>query len=90
MRKTLAKDDPVFGAQSIAPVIREPFLDEMIVIHEGMYRQKLNGRYTNRAQMSYDRRLCQTSKGPSKLLAKVRMQLRVSPHVQLVDDSALP
>ena len=74
------------GDGVVAPVIREPFVEQVPIVQEHMDRHKLDRRHAERLDVLDDLRRCQPRERTAMPLRDTRMQPRIAAHVHLIDD----
>ncbi|CAB4743432.1 unannotated protein [freshwater metagenome] len=74
----------------VAPVVREPELEEVDLVDEVMGRHELDGGHAECAQVVGDRWMRDAGVGTALMRWNVGMQLREALHVRLVDDGVAP
>ena len=79
----LGREEP---QRVIAPVVAQPPVDQMTIVHKVMHRHQLDGGDAQFLQVLDDRRRCDTGVGAAQLLGHVGMQHGHAAHVRFVDD----
>ena len=74
----------------VAPVVRQPALQQMAVVDEHVNRQQLDRRDAERLDVLDHFRRRQSRERAAQRFGHGRMQLRVTAHVGFVDDRAIP
>src|SRR5690554_3880326 len=78
------------GDRVVAPIVPEPFFDEVPVVYEGMDGQQLDRGHAEVHQVFEDWRRAHALEGTARPLRHVRVEPGKSAHVRLVDDAFVP
>ena len=74
----------------VAPVVLEPLIREMLVVHKRVDGHQLDGRHPELLEVLYGRGRGETGVGTAQILRYVRMPLRKPLDVELVDNGLVP
>ncbi|MNJ13203.1 hypothetical protein D3C77_74080 [compost metagenome] len=78
------------GNAVVAPVIVQTFLQQVLVVDEGMNRQQLNGRHPQLFDMTKQFVTHQAGEGAAVILGHCRVAHADAAHVGFVEDGAIP